>query len=148
MIYLSTVPSRKTVVHKALISQQLPVKYFTATANTQINLLFGMPAGYSVVGVKLALLTQFVVPTSTTFTVSVGLAGGSPYQAFYASAFQLMNVATPTTQQVTYTNFANSDNPLIDGAHDIYLYFVGNGGGYLANITQGELEVTVLYRSA
>jgi hypothetical protein len=150
MIYLTTIPSRKTITHKALISQQLPTKYLTAMATTQSNLILGIPAGYIVYGVKILLLTNFVVPGATSLTLSVGLAGGG-FNQFYSPNFELTVTGSPTTMQVTHADFRDNDSggeynstPL--GAHDVLAYFTSNGAGYLSGTTQGEVEVTILYR--
>ena len=161
MIYLPTIPSRKTIIHKTLVSQQLPTKYFTQHLPTQTSVLLGIPAGYVVHGVQIRLLTRFVVPGSTSLKVTIGYpqsapgTSGDPETTFYASAFELTAAATPTSTQVTHVDFADidpddsspdyADTPL--GAHDVIASFVANGvGTYLANITQGEAEISILYR--
>lgn len=150
MIQLPMIPDRKTIMHTFLMSQETVVPFFTANSTQQISLLFGLPAGYTVVGVKTQLLTQFIVPSSTSFIVQVGTAETFD---FYSTRFELTNVATPTSLQITHSDY--TDDNLVDdttlptylcSAHDIYAIFTANGSGYISHITQGEVQITVMYR--
>ena len=125
------------------MSQQ--ASYFMANTNNQTNLIMGIPDGYVVTGVKIALLTQFVVPGSVSFTISVGL-NDNAHSEFYASNFELTGIASPTTLQVTHSNLPGPGTASVERAHDIIAYFTANGLSYLSHITQGEVEVTILYR--
>jgi hypothetical protein len=151
MIYLPTIPSRKTITHTTLISQQTNTPYFTVLSPTQVSLIMGIPANYIVCGVKIQLLTQFVIPGSNTLTMSLGYILGSNYEPeFYATNFQLTGPATPTSLQITHADFVDGDNgsyvdtPYV--AHDMLAFFSSNNSSYLSKTTQGEVMVTVLYR--
>lgn len=146
MTFLPTIPSKKTISHVVLVSQQNSPKFLTALANFQNVRLLGIPAGYSVTGIKMKLLTQFVVPGSTSLTVTLGLADAN---TFYATAFELTNPVTNTSFQITHTNFDGiniNDSDALQ-AHDIIAYFQANGSTFLNNVTQGEMECTISYRA-
>ena len=133
---------------KTLMSQQTPTKYFTAMGASQTNLICGIPAGYVVCGVKILLLTQFVLAGSTSVKLSIGISEAA--EEFYATQFELTSPATSTSLQITHADFSDGDNGSYintpPGAHDIYAFFVANGSSYFSNLAQGELETTIMIR--
>jgi len=138
MIYLPTIPSRNIVEHKILLQQAVSPHHFTSTSNTQVNMLLGIPAQYVVVGAKVQLLEQLVGPLMSSLTVQIGTSSSS---AYYVPSFQLMQIATATTFQLSTNAFREATV----AAHDIVATFT-SVGTTINNITSGALEITIQYR--
>jgi hypothetical protein len=144
MVLLPTIPSRRVVEYKGVMSQMTPRQDFTSVFTTQIGTVIGIPGNYVVVGCRILLLTQFSGPSITSVTLQLGTTG-TP--GFYAPAYQLAQLATDRTfqitQQPTHSDWLNGEATL--AAHDI-VYTFTSIGNTLSALTQGEVEITLQYR--
>ena len=114
---------------------------FTATANTQTNTIFGMPANHVVVGVRVQLVTAFLAFGMSSCLVTVGAYDGTNTSAnWYSPSFECVQAVSASTFQywspfTTYTS----------AAHDITVKFTSTGA-QIAALTAGEIEFNILFR--
>lgn len=138
MIYLPTIPSRRVIEHKTLLQQAVTPRHFTSTSTTQVTTILGLPAQAVVTGVRVFLLTQFVAPSLTSITIQLGT---TSLPNFYSAAYQLNQVPTDTTYQLTSPGFIEATT----AAHDLVATFSATGN-IINNISSGAVEITVQYR--
>lgn len=129
-------------MHKFVLRQNPPAPvHFTATSNTQTNVIFGIPANHVVVGVRVQLVTRFTAVGMSSCLVTVGATDGvTPSLNWYSPSFELVQNPGPTKFQY-WTPFS----AYTSAAHDITATFTSTGA-QLSTLTAGEVEFTIQYR--
>ena len=128
--------------YKFVMRQNPPAPVnFTATANSQSNVIFGLPANHVVTSVRVQLVTAFLAVGMSSCLVTVGANDGTTSSAnWYAPSFECVQAASATTFQYwsPFTAYTSA-------AHDITATF-SSTGAQIADLSAGELEFTILYR--
>ena len=129
--------------HKYNIRQNPPAPvYFTAAADTQTGVLFGLPSKHVVCGVRMRLITTFSALGLSSCKAMVGVNYNSTSVSnYYAPEFECVQPIYYNTSLAYWSPWAMyTSDP-----HDITVTF-NSTGAQLSTLTAGEIEFTILYR--
>jgi len=136
---LQLMPQGDVFKYKSVLRQNLPAPAnFTAASNTQSFTLFGLPAGFVLVGVRLLLVSKFVAFGMSSLQCILGASGATNY---LMPAFECTQVPSDTTFK-----YWSAFGEYTSAAYDVIATFT-SVGAQLNTMTAGELAFTFLYRS-